>query len=75
VHNVDDERQAFGGMTLSERLFVAGLLEQFDDAISSGDRQRAIEILVQVAISDDSGTETVDAVLANPSKYGYPYSS
>ncbi len=62
-------------MTLNERLFAAGLVEQLDAAISSGDRQRAIEILVEVALSDASAGETLDAVLANPEKYGYPSSS
>ena len=62
-------------MTVNERLFVAGLLQQFDTAIDSGDRQRAIELLVRVEMSDASSTATVDVVLANPAKYGYPRSS
>ena len=61
-------------MTVNERLFVAGLVQQFDEAISSGDRPRAIGILLRVALSDASAGETVDAVLANPEKYGYPRS-
>jgi len=75
VHDVNGQRQDFGGMTVNERLSVAGLLEQFDGAIDSGDRQRAIELLLRVAMGHASGTETVDAVLANPAKYGYPHSS
>lgn len=72
VHDVDGQRQNIGGMTLNERLSVAGLVEQFDNAIDSGDRQRAIELLLRVAMSDASAAETVDAVLAHPAKYGYP---
>lgn len=72
MHDVDGQRQNFGGMTVNERLFVAGLVEQFDSAIDSGDRQRAIELLLRVAMSDASAAETVDAVLAHPAKYGYP---
>lgn len=75
MHDVIGHRQDFGGMTVNERLFEAGLLQQFDTAIDSGDRQRAIEILLRVAMSDASAAETVDAVLANPAKYGYPRSS
>jgi hypothetical protein len=75
VHHVDAGRQNFGGMTVNERLFVAGLVEPFDSAIDSGDRQRAIELLLRVAMSDDSAAETVDAVLAHPAKYGYPRST
>jgi hypothetical protein len=33
------DRGDFGGMTVNERLFVAGLLQQFDTAINSGSRQ------------------------------------
>lgn len=62
-------------MTVNERLFVAGLLQQFDTAIESGDRQRAIELLLRVAMDDASAIETVNSVLANPAKYGYPRSS
>ena len=62
-------------MTVNEPLFVAGLLQQFDSAIDSGDRGQAIELLLQVAMSDASGAETVYAPLANPAKYGYPRSS
>lgn len=59
-------------MTVNERLFAAGLLGPFDAAIDSGDRQGAVEVLRQVAMSEDSAAATVDAVLANPSKHGFP---
>jgi hypothetical protein len=59
-------------MTVNERLFTAGLLGEFDAAIDVSDRQRAIELLEQVAMSPESAATTVDAVLANPSNYGYP---
>jgi hypothetical protein len=62
-------------MTVNERLFTAGLIGQFDAAIDTGDRHRAIELLKQVAMSENRAVTTVDAVLANPSKYGYPRSS
>jgi len=75
VQHVNAERRDFGGMTVNEPLFVAGLLQQFDSAIDSGDRGQAIELLLQVAMSDASGAETVYAPLANPAKYGYPRSS
>jgi hypothetical protein len=62
-------------MTVNERLVTAGLLGQWDAAIDAGDRQRAIEVLRQVAMSADSAAATVDAVLANPSYYGFPQPS
>jgi hypothetical protein len=72
---VDGERPDFAGMTVNERLLVGGLLRQFDSAIHSGDRDRAIQILVQVAMSENSAAATIDSVLADPSKYGYPRST
>ncbi|EYR63678.1 hypothetical protein N866_19060 [Actinotalea ferrariae CF5-4] len=62
-------------MTVNERLFVAGLVQHFDRAINSRDRQEAIEILRRVALSNASAGDTVDAVLADPGGYGYPRSS
>lgn len=59
-------------MTVNERLVTAGLLGQFDSAIEAGDRARAIGILQQVAMDHDGAAATVDAVLTNPPKYGYP---
>lgn len=59
-------------MTVNERLVVAGLVGQFDAAIGAADRRRAIATLGQVAMDEGSAAATVDAVLADPSKYGYP---
>lgn len=75
VDRVSDERPDFGGMTVNERLHMGGLLEQFDSAIDSGDRQRAIDLLVKVAMTEGSAADTVDTVLGNPTKYGYPRST
>lgn len=74
MHGMNEPRQGYGEMTVNERLFAAGLIQQFDAAISSGDREGAIEILLRAALSGVSAGETVDAVLANPEKYGYPRS-
>jgi hypothetical protein len=59
-------------MTVNERLFVAGLLDPWDRAINRGDREKAIDILGQVDMDPSSASQTVDAVLSDPSKYGYP---
>ena len=72
MNRVSRQRPNFGGMTVNERLAVAGLMKRFDGAIRSGDRQGAIEILLQVAMSEDNAAATVDAVLADPSRYGHP---
>jgi hypothetical protein len=64
----------FGGMTVNERLFTAGLLGRWDVAIEAGQRKDAIALLMQVEMSEDGAAATVDAVLSNPSKYGFPRS-
>lgn len=65
----------FGGMTINERLSAAGLLHEFDTAITQGVRQRAIDLLQQVEMSDDAAAVTVDAILGNPMTYGYQRST
>jgi hypothetical protein len=72
VNDVSWERPEFGGMTVNERLVTAGLIGQFDAAIDAGDRHRAMDLLRQVAMSESSAAATVDAVLADPSRCGYP---
>jgi hypothetical protein len=72
VSDVSGQSPDFGGMTVNERLVTAGLFGQFDTAIAARDRHLAIEVLKQVAMSADSAAATVDAVLADPSHYGFP---
>jgi hypothetical protein len=62
-------------MTVNERLFTAGLLGEWDAAIDAGQRENAVAVLMQVDMSEDSAAATVDAVLADPSKYGFPRTS
>ena len=59
-------------MTVNERLSAAGLAAQFDAAIHAGNRDHAVQLLTRVAMSDESAAATVDSVLANPKRYGYP---
>jgi len=65
----------YSGMTLNERLLVAGLLDDWDSAIGAGQRQAAIDVLTQVDFDASDAAQTVDAVLARPAKYGFPRSS
>jgi hypothetical protein len=62
-------------MTVNERLFVAGLLDEWDFTINLRDRQRAIDTLGQVDMDEDAAAYTADTVLSNPSKYGFPRST
>ena len=61
----------YSGMTINERLFCAGLLSEFDSATKNRDRDKMIKILLKVGLSDTQAQETTDALLKNPSKYGY----
>jgi hypothetical protein len=62
---------SFAGLTVNERLVVAGLVEQWDAAIAGRRADAAIDLLRRVGL-DGQGATIVDAVLANPSKYGFP---
>ena len=66
------DQPSFGGMTVNERLFRAGLLGRWDAAIAAGQREDATPLHKQVEVSEDGAAATVDAVLANPSKDGFP---
>ena len=61
----------YDSMTVNERLFVAGLLEQFDSAAKTRSKGKMIEILIQVNISPDEAASIADKILAVPSQYGY----
>jgi hypothetical protein len=60
----------FGGMTVNERLFTAGTIEQFYSAAGRGDRAAMIGLLKDVKIGDDLAEKIADTVLANPEKFG-----
>jgi hypothetical protein len=49
----------YGGMTVNERLFHSGLLNEFDAAVGRADATRVIEILVRVELDD----KTIEAIL------------
>jgi hypothetical protein len=58
-------------MTVNERLYVAGLLDQFGSAAKSHSRDTMIQILMQVNISSEEATSIVDKILEAPGQYGY----
>lgn len=64
-------RPDYSGMTVNERLAVAGLLGAWDSAIGAADRSRAVEVLSQVDLADQA-ERIVDTTLADPAKYGFP---
>ncbi len=56
-------------MNTSERLFVAGLLEEFDVARRERNRTDMMRLLSKVDLADRAA-QIVDSILVNPSKYG-----
>lgn len=60
-----------GGMTINERLAELQLFEEWDRAVANRDRQRMIKVMLKVELSQKQAALTVDAVLANPEKYGF----
>jgi hypothetical protein len=58
-------------MTTNERLFIAGLLEQFDHAARLRDKEQMIRILRQVEIPETNAGTIAEGVLADPKRYGF----
>jgi hypothetical protein len=65
-----NDKPNYSGVTLNERLFVAGLLHEWDAAVQARDRNRMIELLRKVDLPNDAEPIS-DKVLANPRFYGF----
>lgn len=59
------------GMTVNERLFALNKHANFDNAITTGDIDGAIEILESCYLAKETATSTVTEILNNPAMYGY----
>lgn len=69
MDNADSKKSNYAGMTVNERLFAAGIVDEFDDATRARDRARMITLLAQVDVEDAEWS--VDTILADPEKYGF----
>ena len=54
---------SFKGLTVTERLHVAGHLERFDDAARQRDREQMISMLQKVELTEQTARRWVDTVL------------
>jgi hypothetical protein len=63
------DRGGLEGMTVNERLFARGLLDQFDGAIRSGDRILMADILSRAGLSDVA-EQIISTILAHPTRFG-----
>ena len=61
----------FKGMTVNERLYESGLLEEFDVAIKTRIEKRAKDILIATGLNSHQANETVEAILRDPKAYGF----
>jgi|AGTN01.1.fsa_nt_gi hypothetical protein len=65
----EQDEPNLAGMTVNERLFHVGILDQWDAAVRRRDRNEMIALLEQVEVTDPH--VTADTVLANPRAYGF----
>jgi hypothetical protein len=64
------DRREYEGMTWNERLAAAGLLAAWDHAARRRDRGEMVRVLRSVETKPGDAEKTVEAVLANPHKFG-----
>ena len=55
----------YAAMTVNERLFSAGLLEAWDEAVKQRDRARMIALLMSVELAAEQAAFTADIALVN----------
>jgi len=55
----------YSGMTLNERLFHAGLVDEFDAAVVAEDVEKAVAILEQVRVERKEAKQTVEWLIAD----------
>jgi hypothetical protein len=66
-----DKSVRLDGMTVNERLFEFGLIDAFDAAVNSRNREQAISVLIRAKLSREQASQTVNAVFADPKRYGF----
>lgn len=58
--------EELGGMTVNERLYACGLIDRWDIAATRKNRKEMMQLLSEVALSEEQARFTVDTILANP---------
>ena len=60
--------EQFKGMTVNERLYVSGLINEFEVAVVNKNKEKIIEILKKVEITDEYSIKMIlDSLLAQAS--------
>jgi len=52
----------YSGMTVNERLYVSGLLNEFDEAVENKDTEKVCSILKKVELTDESVKEILESL-------------
>jgi len=63
------EQSRYEGMTMNERLFDAGIMQAFGDAVLARDRAEMIRLLASVDL--DEPAWSTDMILQEPERYGF----
>ncbi|MBN1501263.1 MAG: hypothetical protein JW982_13980 [Spirochaetes bacterium] len=58
-------------MTVNERLYAAGLIDDFDNAIMKKNFEEAAAILIQTGLTPEQADSAVDVIKNDSKKYGY----
>ena len=62
----------FDGMTLNERLVVAGLMVEFEQAIKGKNLVKMIGLLKSVELTSEQAQDSARSIIENPERFGYP---
>lgn len=67
----ESTRGQLDGMTVNERLVAAGLYAEWQKCASEKNRAAMEALLVRVGIPSDQARFSINAVLADPSRFGF----
>lgn len=59
----------YTGMSLTDRLTQAGLLDQFSQALRAKDETALLLYLTQVELSEDQARDTIKSLLLDPNSH------
>jgi hypothetical protein len=65
------KRPNYAGMTVNERMSAAGIMDRFEPAARSRDREEMISLLLEVETGEQDARLITETILADPKKYGY----
>ncbi len=65
MNKKSDSRKNFSGLTVMERLHLAGLLKRFDAAARRRNREKMMLLLKQVALPEHYAAKWVDTMLGD----------